>query len=237
MGKLKYLLISLLILLAACEPELRAGPTSERVPVAQIEQNVSVDLCAAVTCPSGQKCEKGECECTEGKLCEDECIDDDACCTDDDCDSGACHDNECTDLKCKLGQEIYEGECECEDGMVYCPEQKKCIQQGKCCVHSQCPSFQRCVPTQYRASLCVKIAEKKFCRLLSDTGREEAFKVIDQDFVVKPINWLADHSIELNVNNQNVTIPENVTVTFNNSVLYQEGVEIVGGYCKEDEED
>lgn len=240
MGAFNYLLVSILILLAACGQELRTVPTAERVlPVNFVEnmENATVDLCASVSCPSGQKCDNGNCTCITGKICDGECISSSACCTDKDCASGPCEDNKCTTAQCKLGEEFYKGKCECGPNKIYCSEQGKCIEHGKCCVHSECKSGERCVPVQYRVSVCMKTAEKKFCRLVSDTGRGESFITANQSFEVKPIDWFADHSIELNVSNTNVTMPENVTVTLNGAQFYQEGVQIIGGYCKEDEED
>ncbi|HLF54159.1 MAG TPA: hypothetical protein VI612_00375 [Candidatus Nanoarchaeia archaeon] len=233
MGVAKYLSLLLIFLIACTTTDTWTVPTAQR----NVSPEQETNACENVSCPTGQTCDNGQCACTTGKLCDGECISNNACCTSSDCDEGICQDNECAiPGKCKIGEEFADGECRCASNTLYCAEQDRCIERGNCCVHTQCERFQRCVPTQYRASLCVKIGEKKFCRIVSDIGREETFTVLNQSFEAKSTQWFADNSIELILNNRTVTLPENSTITFNESIIYHEGVQIVGGFCKEDED-
>ncbi len=235
MGVVNYLSLLLIFLIACTTTDTWTVPTAQKEAQQEVEQ---IDACKEVSCPTGQTCDNGQCVCTTGKLCDGECISNNACCTNSDCDEGICQENKCViPGKCQINEEFADGECRCAPNTLYCAEQDRCIERGKCCVHTQCGRFERCVPTQYRTSLCVKIGEKKFCRIVSDIGREEEFTVLNQSFEAKPTNWFEDRSIELILNNQTVTIPENSTITFENSTLYHEGVQIVGGFCKEDEDE
>ncbi|MBW2969973.1 hypothetical protein KY309_00810 [Candidatus Woesearchaeota archaeon] len=231
----RYLLI-LLLILASCEPALQTTPTSEYQPTVDIVQETT-DLCKDVECPNEQVCNQGECECKTGmKRCDGRCIPSEECCTDKDCEQGTCKKGECTTVECSIGEEYNEGECQCQEGMIYCADQKKCIDKNDCCRHQECDSFQRCVPTNYKTSLCIKIAEKKLCKTFADQERSELYTVLDTDFRVEPTNWWNDQSITFEINNQTIRLPQNKTITLENATLFLEGFEKIGGYCKEDED-
>lgn len=244
----KYIFIAFLILLVACSPAaLQAVPTAQRESVASTETSTPVsnvtDLCKNVNCSEGQTCKNGKCACETGKLCGKACIDKNACCTDKDCPSGKCESNACTVAKdCRYGEELKNGECECAKGYNLCREQGKCIPSNSCCVHSQCKSFERCVESNWRTSFCIKIDEKKLCKILADNNRTEVFDIKTDEFRVGAQYWLSNGSVRFNFNNENFTLAENKTQsyvngTMNESVLlFQEGVKITGGFCKEDDE-
>ncbi len=236
----KHLFVILLILLAACEPALRTVPTSEHQAVAEqanIEQEK--DLCANINCTIGF-CQAGVCTCGTGKkLCNNKCIDEETCCTNEDCDTGNCEEGVCQEPKeCNFGEELKKGECRCASDKIYCEEQKRCIDRDGCCIHTQCNKFERCAPTNLRTSLCIKIEEKKLCKIVSDLGRTELYEIKEHEFNVKAAEWLNDRSITFDFDNQSIRIAENATVTYEpaNATLFHEGIEVVGGYCKEDED-
>ncbi len=235
----KHIFILLLILLAACQPYIQAVPTSERQAPVEAELSApETDSCAAVTCPTGQTCTSGKCTCPFGeKMCDNECIDKDACCTDKECPSGVCTDGECAAAPdCNYGETFKKGECQCASDKTYCKEQGKCIERDDCCVHSQCDTFERCVPTDFRVSLCAKVDEKKICKIVAERNRTELYEIKESVFTVRPLKWLSDGSIELNVSNETIRLAENVTTAYGNVTLFQEGIEVTGGYCEEDED-
>ncbi len=242
----KALLLTVLVLLAACEPALHTIPTSEHQSPVEEELVVELqDVCEDVTCPTGQVCQEGACGCPTGKkLCDEKCITSSACCTDDDCDSGSCEKSVCvTPEECRFNEEWKDGECACAEDHIYCREQDKCIGRNDCCVHSQCDRFQRCVPTNLRASFCIKIDEKKQCKIISDLNRTELFEVKDYDFRINATEWWHDGSVTFSVNNESVHLDANATQKYSNETLdvnvtlFHEGIEITGGFCKDDEED
>lgn len=231
----RYLLI-LFLILASCEPALQTIPTSEYQPAVDVTHQTT-DLCSDVQCLEGQTCNQGKCECKEEtKLCNNKCIPDEACCTDKDCEQGTCEKGQCTTVECTIGEEYEDGECQCQEDMMYCTEQKKCIDKKSCCRHQECDSFQRCVPTNYKTSLCIKIEDKKLCKTFADQERSELYTVLDEDFKVKPTDWWNDQSITFEINNQTIRIKQNETVALTNATLFLEGFEKIGGYCKEDED-
>jgi len=233
----KYFAVLLLILLA-CEPALQTIPTSEYQPAVEAQTTQTSDLCKNVNCTNGQTCQNGKCACPDDKkLCDNKCISKEKCCTDKDCETGLCLNSTCTTPKeCSLGEEFKNGECTCAKDRIYCPEQKKCINKDKCCTHAQCDSFERCVPTSLKASLCIIIEDKKVCRALADQDRTELFTVKETEFKVKPTDWWNDNSITFTINNQSIRLKFNELTNFSNATIYQEGITISGGYCKEDEE-
>ena len=237
----KYLLILFLILLVACEPELRSTPTSEYMPIAEATPAPeTTDLCASVTCPAGQNCLNGNCTCDEGKMCNGDCISEQSCCMNNDCETGVCDDGECiTPEDCTYGEEFKDGECQCTKDKTWCGEQRKCISRDSCCAHIQCDKFERCVPTLLRTSICLEIGEKKMCKLVADNGRAEIFNALNDSFRITPTEWYNDGSLEFEINNQTIRIPTNTTTEYApaNATIYHEGITSQGGYCKEDEED
>jgi len=134
---------------------------------------------------------------------------------------------------CSYGEESES--CKCTKDNYYCPEQKKCIPKGTCCVHSQCPQFNRCVPTIWSASLCIKQDSKKLCKQIVDNDRTELFTVLNQTYKIKAINWSNDSIITLQINEQTMNITIN-PVQLDTVTIYHEGIEVLGGYCKEDED-
>jgi hypothetical protein len=239
----KQFFIALLILLAACESALQTIPTSQYQPTVETSTvtEKQIDACANVTCQAGHICQAGICGCpTDKKECNSDCIDENSCCTDDDCETGTCQDGTCFEAEeCKFGEALKKGQCQCAPDKVYCSEQRKCIDKNDCCVHSQCPSFERCVPTLYRTSLCIKIGEKRICKIVADNKRAEVFNVLDFSFRITATDWWSDEGVTFEINNETIRLATNETTEYQpaNATLYQEGIEILGGYCKEDEED
>ncbi len=241
----KYIFIILLILLAGCEEALQAVPTSEyQQNITEAAENATIDLCKDVSCPEGQICKNGKCTCTTGKLCNNKCIPSNSCCKDSECPSKKCDEGKCAPiLQCDYNEAFKDGECGCATDYTYCKEQGKCIQKGDCCVHSQCPSFERCVETNLRTSFCLKLDEKKVCRLIADNNRTEVITIKDNEFRVTPKDWLSNGGITVHFNNENITILSNKTESYVNAsmnasvMLFYEGIDMTGGFCKEDEED
>ncbi len=239
----RYFFITFLIFLVACQPEVRTIHTSEyQPPVDTITiQQPAVDLCENINCTTGKICQEGSCTCPSGKKsCGDDCIASSDCCTDDDCSIGVCDDGECIEAKeCRLNEEFDDGECGCVKDKVYCREQGKCIDRDACCIHTECDSFERCVPTNWKTSFCIKIEDKKICKLVSDLNRTETFDIKDNEFEVMPTDWWHDETISILVNNESMRLAMNETVLLEetNATIFHEGVEITGGLCKEDEDD
>lgn len=235
---IKYILNTLLILLVACQPAIQTVPTSEYQPLVDVETEVIADACAGINCPNDQVCKEGTCSCPTGeKLCDGKCIDKDACCTDNDCDTGLCVDGDCKVAEeCKFGEELKKGTCGCEEDKIYCSSQEKCIGRGDCCVHTECDNFERCVPTGWRVSFCIRIEEKKVCKMLADNERVELFDVKGNDFRVDAVDWLSDGSITFTVNNESITLGKDQTISIDelNATVFQEGIDVTGGFCKED---
>lgn len=230
----KYVLFALVFLIA-CTPQADVWsiPSADRV-----QDTVELaDACEGVTCPAGQLCTNGACGCpTSQKQCAGGCISEDACCTHDDCPGAACENGACVTQRCAYGEVFENGECGCPSDAIYCSEQGKCIDKNACCFHTQCPSFERCVPTQYRSRICVEFPEKIFCGLVSDTGRVEVFNVLNYTFRVQPTAWYADESIDFVINEEDISIAANNTIDYGDAELSHEAIEVFGGYCKEDED-
>jgi hypothetical protein len=234
----KYFLILLLILMA-CETAVQTVPTSEYQPTVTDTANIpaeNTDLCKDVNCTSGQVCKEGKCECSSGtKLCSDKCIPKENCCANSDCTSGLCTNGVCAVPKeCEYGKEFQNGECQCAKGKFYCEDQKKCINKDSCCKHTECDSFERCMQTTLKTSLCIEVEEKKSCKTFMDQDRTELYDVKGNDYKAKPTNWWNDNSVTFDINNQSIRLKFNVMTNFSNATVYQEGITESGGYCKED---
>jgi hypothetical protein len=236
----KYIFAAILIFLIACQPEVRTIPTSEyKTPVEGEIAQQTQDLCASVTCLAGKTCLEGECACPTGKKeCGEDCIAENACCDDKDCESGSCVDGECVAAQeCKLREELKKGKCACASGYYFCKDQNRCIASDDCCVHTECDTFERCVLTNYRTSFCIQSPDKKVCRIISDLNKTELFIVQDLEFRVQATDWWNDDTTTIAIDNQSIRLKANETHEFGNVTVYQEGIQIVGGYCKEDEDD
>ncbi|VVB81953.1 Uncharacterised protein [uncultured archaeon] len=234
---LRYFIILLLILMA-CEPVVQTVPTSDYQPtITDTAESSPVDLCKDVNCTNGQVCNAGKCACSaEQKLCGNECIPKERCCTNSDCDTGLCANGVCiTPKECEFGQRSQDGECKCAEGKFYCEEQKTCIDNNKCCRHTECQSFEKCMQTNLKTSLCIEIEEKKVCKTFMDQDRTETYDVKNNTFKAKPTNWWNDQSVTFDVNNQSIRLKFNELTNFSNATIYQEGITVTGGYCKEDE--
>jgi len=239
----RYLFVALLVLVA-CQTAIETVPTSEYVPKVQTsntEISVADDLeiadpCANLTCPESQNCNNGKCGCeSDEKMCDELCINKSDCCTSDDCDQGSCQNGSCIDVECKRGLEFSNGECVCEKGTVMCNEQERCITQGDCCIHSQCPRNNRCVETMLRTSLCIEIGQKKVCKAVADNKRAEIFDVLDHDFRINANDWWADGSISFIINDEDIRIAKNETIDYAqaNATIFFEEIQTIGGHCKE----
>ncbi len=228
----------LLLILAACETALQTIPTSEYTKPAASEP--TENPCEGVSCTNGQICQDGICTCgANEKLCDNKCIDENACCTNDDCDSGNCENNVCTaPEECKFGEELKKGECKCTSDKIYCEEQDTCIDREACCMHTECDKFERCVPTLLRSSICLRMGEKKICKAIGGNGRAEIFNAQEHAFRITAQDWWGDGSITFEINDETIRVPQNGTVEYTpaNATIFHEGIEVIGGYCKEDEE-
>ncbi|MBI4146350.1 hypothetical protein HY489_03355 [Candidatus Woesearchaeota archaeon] len=234
----RYVLL-LLIILAACETAVKTVPTANYTPTVFDEPEVipAIDPCANVTCSAGQACNNGACTCSTGKLCGKKCIPNNACCKNTDCDTGNCVNQTCQTAKeCAYGQELVNGACECAPGRTYCREQNRCIKQGDCCFHGNCPRFERCQPTIYRSEVCLNQPDKKQCRILGENRNPEEFLLNTTRLRMSPIKWLANGNMLAVLNKENLTLQANKTIQYNNASLIYKGIEELGGYCEPDEE-
>ena len=245
----RYIFMLFLIFLVACEADLQAVPTSQhQAPVEAQASNITKvsvpaqNACANVTCSGGQVCHAGNCACPGGKkLCDTECVDSDACCIDSDCDTGICDNGTCSSSakECRFGEELKSGECQCAKDFIYCREQGKCIARNSCCIHAQCHRFERCVETNWRTSFCIKIEEKKLCKSIADNKRPAVFDIKASTFKVNATDWLSNQSIRFAFENESIILAPNQTMVYEsaNATLFQEGLTVTGGFCKEEAED
>ncbi len=236
MGVWKYLILMLLIL-AACETGIDTIPTDEyQKPVTQ-SKTIVTNPCDNVTCSEGKICTKGQCQCEQGtKECGSACISEKTCCNTSDCETGDCVNGECIQ-ECEYGKEFKSEECKCTKDRFYCEAQSKCIERDSCCQHTECDNFERCVPTQLRARLCMEIEGKKICRLFGDNGREDLVTINDADYRISATNWWQDKSITFKINQEELRLANNQTKTISNISFYHESIEELGGFCKEDDAD
>lgn len=229
----KYFLIILLIL-AACEPYTQTTPTQS---LGEPAQEITTNPCATIQCSNDKICQNGQCTCpTNKKQCGDTCIQENECCTNTDCQNGSCQDGECVTETCAYGEIFKNGECKCAPDKTYCSEQKKCISRNSCCIHTQCPTFHRCVQTSYSTSLCITIGPKKFCRTIADNGRVEIFNVLNESFRIAAENWNNDETVEAVINDEEFIVTNKTTNYGTNATIFHEGINTIGGYCKEDED-
>ena len=243
----KHLLIILLVLLAACsEPAVRTVPTAQFVPSdineSIVENNVvenNVDLCAEKTCPAGQACRGGVCGCASGKLCNGECIPSGSCCSNADCSSENCVNGACEEAKqCRLGEALENGECACDSEHKFCQDQNKCVEKDNCCRHTDCGNFNRCVPKIWKASLCASTSDKRTCKILTDQNKSELFLIKGAEFRVQGTNWFNDGKVQFSLGNETIVLAKGQSFIHSTNVtFFSEGHEVLGGYCKPDEED
>ncbi len=85
--------------------------------------------------------------------------------------------------------------------------------------------------------MCAKTDEKKTCKIIAERKRLEQFEIKGNEFRVNAIAWLSDGSVDFNVSNKTIRLAENVTSEYGNVTLFQEGIEVIGGFCKEDEDE
>lgn len=199
------------MILAACEPVIKAIPTSE-YQSGQIEQKLEEPVQETDPCD----------------LCTDE----------ETCVNGVCEiiSEQEEERTCAFGESWDGKECACEDGRYWCGEQQKCIPAGDCCVHTQCDRFERCVPNQYRVRLCAELPSGKLCRLLADNGRKELAVINNIDTKLAVTNWNNDNSINFTLNNQSLLLAKGQKQEAQGIPFYYENFEEYGGYCKEDED-
>lgn len=205
------LIFSILLILAACEPVIKAIPTSEYQGNTQIEQKLEEPVQETDPCD----------------LCTDE----------ETCVNGACEiiQEQKEEQTCAFGESWDGKECVCEDGRYWCGEQQKCIPDGDCCFHTQCKKYERCVDTQYRTRLCAELPSGKLCRLLADNGRTEIVVINNIDTRLGVSDWNNDNSINFTLNNQSLLLFDGKRQEFLGVNYYFENFEEYGGFCKEDE--
>lgn len=227
------LFLVLMLFLAACNSTIQAEEGPVKIPK-QEKAPQAKDPCEGIECPEGKVCKQGKCTCETGKACGEDCIPQDACCTDADCE-GKCTDNECA-VPCSHGEVFKEGECKCAEGFKFCEQQDKCIPRDACCTLFNCGSFEECVKTSYGASVCLKKEQKTKCRMLTDIGRVEFVDIGEQEFRMMPEQF-RDEELVLKINNSTIILQPEVHTEKEGVEIWQEGIEILGGFCREEDED
>src|SRR3989344_6793986 len=226
-----HILFFILILITACADDAVRTVPFNGTDALQTSANVTLD-CG--TCASGETCRNNQCVCT-GKTCEGKCLAANACCTSAECGSGACVGNKCVSKPtCAFNEEFSDGECICARGYSRCQDQGKCIKTDSCCFQGNCARGDRCVPTVWRSSVCFKIGDKKTCRLLADNNRTELVTVDNLDYRLKIVEWHSNGNITLVAGNATLQLAKNDSVPFANNFIFQEGIDEIGGFCKED---
>lgn len=234
----KYLWILTVFLIACASTPFNTVPTANFSFSNETETEGEVNPCALILCSAGKVCSNGACVCPE-KTCNGECVSKDTCCTNADCGEGkACSDGACVEKPlCKLGEDFVDGKCGCDENHFYCGAQARCIPRGKCCEHTECPRFERCVPYLSKTRLCVQEEDKKICKLFPENGRDELFVFNQTILRVNTADFFADKSVQFNISGELLTLKTNVSSERSNVTFYQEGVETLGGYCKPDEDE
>ena len=77
--------------------------------------------------------------------------------------------------------------------------------------------------------------QKKFCRHIADNGRVEVFNLLDQSFRISAENWNSDETVKIIINEEELVVAKKEINFGENTTIYHEGIETIGGYCKEDE--
>jgi len=226
-------LLTLLVFIAACAPQqtIKAQPLNVTPPR---------DACADVQCDKNSYCDAGSCVCEGGfKKCDDKCISSSACCAHSDCPGNKqCQNGVCVDKPVCGYYEIWDDsrkECTCDESAKFCAEQGKCIPADHCCWHTSCYDDQRCAPTTYSGTVCMKLDTKK-CKNVHEGGIAQEFFFAQGDYGVRMQKVLEGPRFDLKVNNDSirrVRINETNTVG-DNTQIYVENVLIFGGNCREE---
>ncbi|MBW3001619.1 hypothetical protein KY338_00495 [Candidatus Woesearchaeota archaeon] len=239
--KILFGLFIVLIFISGCAKDSITAKAIDDLPIEKkldVEAKItSAEACMNVVCGSNSQCENGKCICNEGyKKCNGECILTQDCCTEDDCDSGeSCRDHKCIPDNCKLNEvpDPAKRECVCDDNSKYCAMQKKCIPKENCCMHADCESDCRCVPTGRLAVLCIK-SGKTQCKSVHP-DRPESFFVAGVRYDVKINYFLQDNGIDIDVNDINHVFTADAVEKIGDNVnIYIDTVDDIGGHCKKD---
>ena len=242
--KLRIILCLLLILaiFSACaKNEITASAISDLPVEKQIEieaKVVSVDACKDITCDANEHCEDGRCICNPGyKECNGECIQNSACCTENDCKSDeSCRGHTCIPDNCKVNEEfnVDKNKCVCDKNSLYCAVQNKCIPKDNCCMHHECSnSDYRCTETNMLATLCIS-GEKKQCKSVY-TDRGESFFLGKTRYDVDINHFLQNGGVDVDINEVNFVLKADVLEKLEeNTFIYIESIEPLGGYCKKE---
>ncbi len=221
----------LLITLAACaQSTLQAQPLNITPPK---------DPCTDVQCGANMQCDAGSCVCTTGfKKCGASCIGERACCTDKDCSTGRwCQSGACVEQPlCKFMEQWDPDrkECVCDDNAKFCAEQGKCIPRTACCTYTVCDNDQRCAPTSYSPTVCLRSDSKK-CQVVHE-GRIGEFFFPSGRVNVQIQNIFEGEKFDLRVNNataKRIAVNQTVGIPGNLSV-YVESLQVFGGICREE---
>ncbi|MBD3303658.1 hypothetical protein GF343_00795 [Candidatus Woesearchaeota archaeon] len=238
--KIMFGFFIMLILISGCAKDTITAKAIGDLPVEkklEVEANInSAEACADVVCGSNSRCGNGKCICNQGyRKCNGECILNQDCCTEDDCESSErCRNHTCIPDNCKLNEVVdpAKNECVCDDDSKYCAMQKKCIPKDNCCMHGDCESDYRCVPTSRLAVLCIT-SGKKQCKSVHP-DRPESFFVDGVRYDVEINEFLQDSGINLDVNDINhVFAPDTVEKIGDNVNIYLDESQDVGGSCKD----
>lgn len=228
-----HILFFILFFITACANDAVRTTPFNGTTQEQIAQNITL---GCGQCAAGEVCKNDKCTCI-GKTCEGKCLSANSCCTSAECGNGACVNNKCNSAPiCDLNEEFRAGECLCAAGHSRCQEQGKCIKIGSCCFSGNCARGDRCVPTVWRSSVCFEIGEKKTCRLMADNNRTELVTIDAVDYRLKILDWSNNGNITLSAGNLTVQLAKNQSRPFAGHTIFQEGIDEIGGVCKEDED-
>ena len=228
--------VFVLFLLTACGSEIQAEPVGDIIPE-PVQKTVELASCDKIKCAAPTICENGKCVCPAGqKKCGTDCIPISGCCDDSECE-GECVKNKCVATsECSYAEVFEDGKCECKEGYKYCEEQKKCIARDNCCTYLNCGSFQKCVRTTYGVSLCMQKDVKTSCKFVSDNGREELFNLGDGAITAKALRFL-ENSIEFQIENMTVKLEPDVKTQVLDMDVWQEEFQVMGGFCRYEDDD
>ena len=241
--KLKILfgLLIILILISGCA---KNQITASAIKDLSIEKKIdieakitSTEACMNVACGSNSICENGNCICNDGyKKCNGECILNKDCCTEDDCDSGeSCRNHICIPDNCRINEifDASKNKCVCDEDSKYCSMQKQCIPKKNCCMHADCESDYRCVPTGKLAVLCITGGNKQ-CKSVHPDRQESFFvKGVRYDVIIN--GFLQHGGIDLDVNDINHVFEADAVEKIGDNInIYLDEAEEIGGHCKDD---